>query len=295
MKIPKFNAFIINSYFRSLSTISGKGNAEKNIVIMDLKTIQTHLDRLEVLHKSENFLVVNKDFDVVLNTENPARLSVFGQLAHKFPELVSKDLSHGFYVAHRLDYSTSGVLLIPLTKQASAQAARCFEKRKTQKYYLALVEGHLTQENIIEINAAIGKDSRPEFEKIRMCTESSKFCAYPKSALTKALLLERGYYKDEPVSKILLYPKTGRRHQLRIHCKLIGHTILGDFTYCNENDEDLRRMFLHAFRLKVPCALEDIDLRTNDPFTESEDNLWKVRETFYSVDEGIQVIDKSMS
>ncbi len=48
MKIPKLNAFIINSYFRSLSTISGKGNAEKNIVIMDLKTIQTHLDRLEV-------------------------------------------------------------------------------------------------------------------------------------------------------------------------------------------------------------------------------------------------------
>ncbi len=41
---------------------------------------------------------------------NYCRLSVFGQLAHKFPELVSKDLSHGFYVAHRLDYSTSGKL-----------------------------------------------------------------------------------------------------------------------------------------------------------------------------------------
>ena len=42
-------------------------------------------------------------------------------------------------------------------------------------------------ENVLEINASIGKDSRPEFEKIRMCTENSKFCAYPKSALTKEL------------------------------------------------------------------------------------------------------------
>ena len=42
-------------------------------------------------------------------------------------------------------------------------------------------------ENVLEINASIGKDSRPEFEKIRMCTESSKFCAFPKSALTKEL------------------------------------------------------------------------------------------------------------
>ena len=42
---------------------------------------------------------------------NNCRLSVFGQLAHKFPELVNKDLSHGFYVAHRLDYSTSGRLI----------------------------------------------------------------------------------------------------------------------------------------------------------------------------------------
>ena len=68
---------------------------------------EKYLDKLRVLHQSEHFLVVNKHHDLVINTDPPdTRLSLFEQVAFKFPQLVNHKLGHGFYVAHRLDYST---------------------------------------------------------------------------------------------------------------------------------------------------------------------------------------------
>ena len=83
------------------------------------------LDDLRVLHKSENFLAVNKQPDLVLNTNpgdtrylvpctrqhntsatHPCRQSLYHQVAQRYPELRRPELGHGFYVAHRLDYST---------------------------------------------------------------------------------------------------------------------------------------------------------------------------------------------
>ena len=101
------------------------------------------------------------------------------------------------------------MLLVPLTKKAAAKAAKAFQKRQTKKYYLALVQGHLSNQDVMEINIGIGSDSRPEFQKIRMCSTDEEFCKHPRNSVTKYILLERGFFKSEPVSKILLYPMTG--------------------------------------------------------------------------------------
>jgi len=94
----------------------------------DPMTHANYLDKLRVIHKSEHFLAVNKHHDLVINTNPPDyRLSLYSQIQHSYPELAQPNLAHGFYVAHRLDYSTSGVLLVPLTKRAAAQAAKQFE------------------------------------------------------------------------------------------------------------------------------------------------------------------------
>jgi 23S rRNA-/tRNA-specific pseudouridylate synthase len=80
-------------------------------------------------------------------------------------------------------------------------------------------------------------------------------------------VLEKGFFNDRPVTKVLLLPLTAnRRHQLRIHCLEIGHAIVGDYTYgkCLSSP----RLFLHAFRLVLPTTMENIDLQTDDPFTE---------------------------
>jgi len=235
------------------------------------------LDQLKVLHKSEQFLVVDKQADLVINTEpGDDRLSLFHQIRHSFPELYQPNLGHGFYVLHRLDYSTSGVLVVPLTKKAASQAMRQFEERKTKKYYLALVRGHVS-EDCLEINVPIGDDSRPEWSRLRMSTPSTDpGCMRPREARTKLLVLERGQYNKQPATKVLLAPLTGRRHQLRYHCHYLGHTIVGDWVYSNRRDVLPHRMFLHAYRLVLSTKLEHLDITSGpDPFSSSDPtNLW---------------------
>jgi len=180
----------------------------------DPVTHSNYLDKLRVIHKSEHFLAVNKHPDLVINTNPPdSRLSLYDQIQHAFPELAQPKLAHGFYVAHRLDYSTSGVVLVPLTKVAAAQAAKQFEKRKTRKFYLALLRGHVVEDKI-DISAAIGDDSTPEWSKIRMCTPAQSTCINPRAARTKLLVMERGTFNGKPATKVLLAPITGRRHQV---------------------------------------------------------------------------------
>ena len=65
-------------------------------------------------------------------------------------------LKHGFYFPHRLDYATSGVICIALNKKACAAAATAFSLQLTQKYYLALVHGHVRQE-LTDVCVRIGE------------------------------------------------------------------------------------------------------------------------------------------
>ena len=100
------------------------------------------------------------------------------------------------------------------------------------------------------------------------------------------------------LTQVLLAPVTGRRHQLRLHCHRLGHTIVGDFTYsgkrwvckksgiiwfcrletnhsCTSRDVLPPRMYLHAHRLLLPTALEELDINAGDPFDSSEDAAWQ--------------------
>lgn len=257
----------------------------------DPMTHANYLDKLRVIHKSEHFLAVNKHPDLVINTNPPDnRLSLYDQIHHSYPELAQPNLAHGFYVAHRLDYSTSGVMLIPLTKTAASQAAKQFEKRKTRKFYIALVRGHVVDDKI-DISAAIGDDSTPEWSKIRMCTPAQSTCLHPRAARTKLLVIERGTFNGKPATKVLLAPITGRRHQLRVHCHVLGHTIVGDWTYSSRRDFLPPRMFLHAHRLLINTSMENMDLNAGDPFTESDDSFkWRPDVEICDIDMAYQII-----
>lgn len=78
------------------------------------------------------------------------------QLCKAFPTLANPNLRHGFYFAHRLDYATSGVICIALHKKACSAATSAFEGRRTKKYYLALLRGHVAGE-LVDMTIAVGK------------------------------------------------------------------------------------------------------------------------------------------
>ncbi|CAH0731245.1 unnamed protein product, partial [Brenthis ino] len=233
------------------------------------------------IFESGDFIIVNKPFDMYINSDDEnEKNTVTCHIASHDSHLSTS--SNPLYFVQRLDYATSGILCIAKNKTAACWAGRLFEKRLTRKYYLAVVRGHITFE-LADIKYAIGVDLSPgNSHKMSPLTSTTK-CGDPRSAYTRLLVLETGYYCEDPVTVVLLKPVTGRRHQLRVHCKSVGHTILGDYTYSNTLDSTPPRMFLHATRLVLPFQKDPLDIQTPEPyFLDPEfSSKWKPEKVIY--------------
>ncbi|MDP3901198.1 MAG: RluA family pseudouridine synthase [bacterium] len=151
-------------------------------------------------------------------------------------------------IAHRLDKDTSGVLLVALTPEMLSYLQEQFQERLVRKTYLALVSGNITEEQG-RIEAPLGRspgDRRKQ--KAYGSTEPHKGTV--REAVTEYRVKERlpGYTLLE------VFPKTGRKHQIRAHLASIGHPIAGDKLYGFKdqvNPPGLTRQFLHASQLQL--------------------------------------------
>ncbi|KAL6476388.1 hypothetical protein MHYP_G00148870 [Metynnis hypsauchen] len=231
------------------------------------------LECLELLYRSEDYLVVNKHWDIRIDGKFWAEeRTVQKQLQHHFPQLADPATYYGFRFCHQLDFSTSGALCVALSKAAAGRAYHCFKNRLVIKAYLALVRGSVVDEKMT-IDCAIGKSS-VEGKTHMMCVEGTGGCENPKPSLTELTVLEFGAYDGDPVTKVLLQPRTGRTHQLRVHCTSIGHPIVGDYTYSLGSDSSPYRMMLHAYLLRIPLENEPLQVTAPDPFLPSVDPKW---------------------
>lgn len=146
-----------------------------------------------------------------------------------------RDLYPELRLVHRLDHPTSGVMVFARNPAAQRHLGLQFEKRFVQKTYIARVKGQVTgTSGHINLPLICDWPNRP---KQMVSFETGK------SAQTDWELLSR----EENASRLTLYPRTGRSHQLRVHCLAIGHPILGDSFYGGaENINAADRLQLHA-------------------------------------------------
>ncbi|KAG9263986.1 RNA pseudouridylate synthase domain-containing protein 1 isoform X1 [Astyanax mexicanus] len=244
---------------------------------------EASLDRLCVLYHSENYLVVNKHWDIRIDSKFWAEeRTVQKQLKHHFPDLADPATYYGFRFCHQLDFSTSGALCVALNKAAAGRAYHFFKNRLVTKAYLALVRGSVPEEKLM-IDFAIGKNST-EGKTHMMCVEETEGCENPKPSQTELTVLEYGVYDGDPVTKVLLQPRTGRTHQLRVHCSAIGHPIVGDYTYSLGSDNSPYRMMLHAYMLQIPLEHEPLQVTAPDPFLPTTDPKWSPQTVLLTVD-----------
>jgi 23S rRNA pseudouridine1911/1915/1917 synthase len=136
---------------------------------------------------------------------------------------------------HRLDRSTSGLIVLAKTPRALTVLSRHFRKRLVEKRYLALVVDSV-EEEAGSISAAIGRD--PDQQPRWRVMDGGRH------AETKFRVLER----MAQATLLELEPVTGRTNQLRIHCAYIGHPIVGDEMYGCKDDREMR-LCLHASSL----------------------------------------------
>lgn len=219
-------------------------------------------EMIKVLHKTDDILVIDKPYDV--HIDGKQNVTIEKLVNEQFPEMLkSRDNQERrkLKFAHQLDYATSGILCLAFTRKSCASIATCFQDRRAQKVYLAVCFGHINGDKLI--NAAITEDET-DLSGFRM-----RIAENGKESETALHVISRGKYTIDksnirPITKVLLKPKTGRRHQLRLHTRHIGHPIVGDATYAD--DIDSPRMMLHAFRLTLPLKDKKLELEAPDPF-----------------------------
>ena len=187
---------------------------------------------LEILHEDAELLVVNKPSGL---------LSVPGRGEHLADCLLTR-VQAAFpnaLLVHRLDRDTSGVMVFALSAHAQRHLSMQFEKRVTKKTYVARVAGEVAdEEGEIDLPLIVDWPNRP-LQKV--CHETGK----PALTLWKRLKVGDGE------TRLRLTPKTGRSHQLRVHCLALGHPILGDPLYAPETVEEYPRMMLHSEELRI--------------------------------------------
>ena len=153
-------------------------------------------------------------------------------------------------LVHRLDKDTSGVLLIAKTRLAAAALAKTFRSRSARKIYWALVVG-VPKPRQGRISTYLAKGGGPEGELMRIAKHGEKDASH---AVTYYAVVDQAAQK---LSWLSLKPVTGRTHQLRAHCQIIGHPIVGDPKYFEKENWELpgglqNRLHLLARRLVIP-------------------------------------------
>ncbi|WP_434662957.1 RluA family pseudouridine synthase [Klebsiella sp. MISC125] len=209
---------------------------------------------IDILYQDEHLLLIDKPSGLLsLSGKNPLNLdSVHHRLVQQFP---------GCTLVHRLDFGTSGLMVIALNKAINAALCQQFSQRAVTKVYSALLCGHLANDDGI-IDAPIAKDPAL-FPLMTICALSGK------PARSRYRVIERFYSESElPLTRVQLTPETGRTHQLRIHCQQLGHPILGCDLYGGLGSEGATRLMLHASELHFahPISGERIDARHPSPF-----------------------------
>ena len=187
---------------------------------------------ITLLFEDEHLLVVNKPAGLLsVPGNNPQKKDCMeSRLQAEFLEALT---------VHRLDMSTSGILLFARNKAMHSAMSKLFAERKISKTYIAVVDG-LLENDKGEINAPLMVDwfNRPK----------QKIDEQGKPSCTHYKILKCN--EQHQTTRVQLTPITGRSHQLRVHMMSIGHAILGDEFYASDKAYiKANRLLLHAAQL----------------------------------------------
>ena len=204
---------------------------------------------LDILYQDDLILVANKPAGL---------LSVPGKLEGRSDCLVARlqAAQWNTLLVHRLDCDTSGVMIFAKTKKAQGFLGQEFEQRRAQKSYVARVAGEIVgQSGHIDLPLAADWPNRPR----QMVSHE-----HGRPAQTDWQVIGRAAGE----TRVRMWPKTGRSHQLRVHMLALGHPILGDPIYATGAARAHPRLMLHAETLALhhPGTGEMVEFSAPCPF-----------------------------
>ncbi len=192
-----------------------------------------------ILYEDEGLLILNKPLGMPVHAGSGVSLGVIEAL-----RAIRADL-HFLDLVHRLDKATSGCLILAKKRSMLRTMHQLFREDQIQKVYHCLVKGRW-RDQLRRVDKPLQKNTLQSGERI------VKVDSEGKTALTEFQLL----HATQEVSLLAAILHTGRTHQIRVHAASVGHPIVGDAKYGNEEfnkmmqQRGLKRMFLHAAHLE---------------------------------------------
>jgi len=243
---------------------------------------------IPVIYEDASLIAIDKPAGVVVNRAENVQQDTIQDWAEEKLKIKSENLPAGeaglkvgqedFYkragIVHRLDKETSGILLIAKNPEVFLQLQLQFQNRTVTKKYQTLVHGLVKPPEGL-INVPLG----------RLPWDRKKFGALVsgRPAETSYKVISYYQYHNQQYSFLEVTPHTGRTHQIRIHLKYLGHTVVGDMLYAGRKiyQEDLQfcsRLFLHAvylsFQHPVTFKMIEINCKLSIPLQSVLNNIY---------------------
>ena len=205
--------------------------------------------KVEIVYEDDDIAIVNKPAEMLSVPGKNIEDSVWLRMKQRYPDAT------GPLTVHRLDMSTSGILVVAKSQEVHKILQRQFIERTIRKRYIALLDGQLPQDNGgIDLPLRTDINDRP---RQLVCYDNGK------PAETRYQVIKR----SEKGTRIYFYPITGRTHQLRVHAAHpsgLDSPIVGDDLYGQKGD----RLHLHAewIQIKHPSSKKMMEFHVAAPF-----------------------------
>lgn len=195
---------------------------------------------LDIIYQDNDIAIINKPQGMTVHAGNGTHGSTLvNALLYHLDSLsgINGVIRPG--IVHRIDKDTSGLLVVAKNDAAHLSLSEQIKNKTCHRIYLALLEGTVKQNDGI-IDTFIGRSDK---NRTMMAVKDSG-----RRAVTHFKVLKR--YKKFTFAEFKL--ETGRTHQIRVHCKYIGHPIVGDPVYGYEKQKfKLNGQLLHAWKLEL--------------------------------------------
>ncbi len=227
---------------KKVSRASYKIRLNDSVEIDLSKSTNKQIEKIEIpiIYEDKDCIVINKPLGILSHAKG--KYSNEGTVESFILDKISGFEGDRAGIVHRLDRGTSGVMICAKNPKAYVWLQKQFSTRKVNKGYVAIVSGHLKDDEAV-IDLPIDRNPK--------APSTFRVNSNGKSAVTsyKVIKLSPHY------SMISLHPKTGRTHQLRVHLSYLGHSIVGDTFYKGKPAD---RLYLHAESLEIKLPDDQI-------------------------------------
>ena len=216
--------------------------------------------KLKIIYEDDDLLAIDKPAGITVFSEEKSEsvnTTLIDAILKKSPEIKNVGEEPRYGIVHRLDKDTSGIILVAKNNKILIFLQKQFEERKTNKKYLALATGKFTN-TYGTIETLLGREPKNRMkQKVYLPCGPDAEKKGLRKAKTCYKVLKQYFDKKNYYTLVEVIPKTGRKHQIRVHLASLGHPIIGDKLYGFKNQpclEGLERQFLHASRLKIKIS-----------------------------------------